>query len=329
MNDSAHPKLEQSLQQCSLQSDNFISWDNISRDSISRDSISRDSISRDSISRDSISRDSVSRDNISRDNMRQRSAGYLPLLTNLPLSYIKMPGIVEEFQDSLQAVEADVQMNQLQAEVIALKRELAALKQEKTDLEILLEATAEHSDSVEADLHHTAIEALKHSEEWFRTIAEATPVPVLICRVEDGAILYANTAAGTTFGLTIEELLKRRSLEFYHCPDDRQQLLDVVKRNGFVQNFELQFKRADGTCFWVAASLRQLTFSQEPTILTALCDITQRKLEEEALKRQVREMQIEIDHAKRVQQVAEIVQTDYFQQLQAEVDFLRYPEEDW
>ncbi|GAB4240687.1 MAG: hypothetical protein Kow00121_67080 [Elainellaceae cyanobacterium] len=227
------------------------------------------------------------------------------------------------------AVEDDIQMAQLQAEVVALKRELTALKQEKTDLEILLEATAEHSDSVEADLHHTAIEALKHSEEWFRTIAEATPVPVLICRVEDGAILYANTAAGITFGLTVEELLKRRSLEFYHCPGDRQQLLDVVKCNGFVQNFELQFKRADGTPFWVTASLRQLTFSQEPTVLTALCDITQRKLEEEALKQQVREMQIEIDHAKRVQQVAEIVQTDYFQQLQAEVDLLRYPEEDW
>jgi PAS domain S-box-containing protein len=264
------------------------------------------------------------------DTVPHRTYSECPsLLANHPLKYIGKSHPSYTLQYSAHAVEAEIQTPQLQAEITALRRELSALKQEKADLEVLLEATAEHSDSVEAELHHTAIAALQQSEEWFRTIAEATPVPVLICRVEDGAILYANTMAGATFGLSIEELLERRSLEFYHHSADRQKLLKLVERDGFVQNFELQFKQADGTRFWVAASLRQLTFSQEPTILTAFCDITQRKLEEEALKQQVREMQIEIDQVKRVQQVAEIVQTDYFQELQAEVERLRYSEEDW
>ena len=253
----------------------------------------------------------------------------LSSLVNSPPNHFRTNGVSEAFQFSLHPTGTESQMTQLQAEIAALKHELTTLKQEKTDLEILLETTAEHSDSVEAELHHTAIEALRQSEEWFRTIAEATPVPVLISRVEDGAILYTNTAAGGMFGLSTEELLQRRSLEFYHNPDDRRSLLEAIERDGSVQSFELQFKRADGSLFWVTASLRQLTFSQEPTILTALCDITQRKLEEEALKQQVREMQIEIDHTKRVRQVAEIVQTDYFQELQAEVERLRYPEEDW
>lgn len=247
-------------------------------------------------------------------------------LANQSFSYFRANSTSEPFQFELS--ETELQMTELQAEIAALKRELLALKQEKTDLEILLETTAEHSDSVEAELHHTAIEALQQSEEWFRTIAEATPVPVLICRVEDSAILYANTAASAAFGLISEELVGRQSLEFYHNPDERHTLLETVKRDGFIQNFELQCQRSDGSLFWVAASLRQLTFNHEPTILTALHDITQRKLEEEALKRQVREMQIEIDHAKRAQQVAEIVQTDYFQQLQAEVERLRYPDQE-
>lgn len=218
---------------------------------------------------------------------------------------------------------------ELQAEIVALRQEIAALKQEKADLEILLEATAEHSDSVEAELHNTAIAALKQSEEMFRTIAEATPVPVLISRLEDGTILYANSAASTAFGIPLEDFLNQSTLDFYHDPRDRQTLLDTVECDGCVQNAELLYKRADGSLFWVAISLRRLTFNGESTLLTALYDITQRKLEEEALKRQVQEMQIEIDHARCAKQVAEIVQSDYFQQLQAEVERLRYPEEDF
>lgn len=49
-------------------------------------------------------------------------------------------------------------------------------------------------------------------------------------------------------------------------------------------------------------------------------DLQQR---EENLKQQVVELQIEIDQAKRSRQVAEIIQTDYFQELQSEVERLR------
>jgi PAS domain S-box-containing protein len=243
-------------------------------------------------------------------------------------SQVKADNVQEQSQVKLQGSQTE-ENAELQAEIAALRRELLDLKQEKADLEILLEATAEHSDSVEAELHNTAIAALKQSEEMFRTIAEATPVPVLISRLEDGVVLYANSVASTTFGIPPEEVLSHSTVEFYHDPSDRQKLLNAIKCDGCVESFELQCERADGSLFWVAASLRRLTFNDEPAFLAALCDITQRKLEEEALKRQVQELQIEIDHARRARQVSEIVQSDYFQQLQAEVEYLRYPEEDY
>jgi PAS domain S-box-containing protein len=244
-----------------------------------------------------------------------------------PLNQFKANAVQERSQFKFQEPEAE-QVTELQSEIVALKQELLELKQEKADLEILLEATAEHSDSVEAELHNTAIVALKQSEEMFRTIAEATPVPVLISRIEDGSVLYANMAASKTFGVSSEDLSNHSTLEFYHDPGDRQKLLAALECDGCVESFELQCKRADGSLFWVAASLRRLIFNDELTFLTALCDITQRKQEEEALKRQVKELQIEIDHAKCAKQVAEIVQSDYFQQLKAEVEQLRYSEED-
>ena len=47
------------------------------------------------------------------------------------------------------------------------------------------------------------------------------------------------------------------------------------------------------------------------------------KTQEEAKKLQIEEMQLDIDLHKLVHQVAEITQTKYFQQLQAEVEYLQ------
>jgi hypothetical protein len=44
---------------------------------------------------------------------------------------------------------------------------------------------------------------------------------------------------------------------------------------------------------------------------------------EETVKRQLAEVKIEIDHLKRSQQVAQITQSQYFQDLKAEISELR------
>jgi CheY-like chemotaxis protein len=57
-------------------------------------------------------------------------------------------------------------------------------------------------------------------------------------------------------------------------------------------------------------------------------DVTRRKLAEAALKRQVEELKIEIDQTKRDRQVEEIVQSDYFQQLKADAERLRFDDDE-
>jgi two-component system, cell cycle response regulator len=47
------------------------------------------------------------------------------------------------------------------------------------------------------------------------------------------------------------------------------------------------------------------------------------ELREQALKRQVQQLRIEIDGARAARQVAAITETDYFQDLQRKVDELR------
>ena len=90
------------------------------------------------------------------------------------------------------------------------------MKRQKADLEILLETTTEHSDTMEAQLLSKAQWAQSSSEEQFRVRSSATPVPVLVSRLCDGLILYANAqlasfvlAAGVTRGEIVSNRQQR------------------------------------------------------------------------------------------------------------------------
>jgi flagellar biosynthesis/type III secretory pathway ATPase len=108
---------------------------------------------------------------------------------------------------------------QLLLDVQRLSAEVENLKRQKADLEILLETTTEHSDTMEAQLLSKAQWAQSSSKEQFRARSSATPVPVLVSRLCDGLILYANAQLASlvpTAGVTRGEIVS-----------DRQQPLQV------------------------------------------------------------------------------------------------------
>lgn len=129
-----------------------------------------------------------------------------------------------------------------------------------------------------------AEEALKESEERFRAIASATPIPISIARKEDGAILYANPALETAFGLSAEEITAAKLSDFYYNPTELEKVMERLQKEGRVRNCELCVKKADGKPFWITLSLEQLTFNGESAILAAFYDISDRKRVEEILR---------------------------------------------
>lgn len=166
---------------------------------------------------------------------------------------------------------------QLWDRLAALEQAYEALGRERDDLELLLQTTTDHSDNVEEELHDRAEQALRRSEQQLRMIVEATPVPVLISARADGRILYANAEAGPLLGLDATAPAGHRALEFYHDPQDRRRLLAALDRDGVVDRYEIRLKKHDGEPFWAELSLRRLTFDGQPSLLTALHDITERK----------------------------------------------------
>jgi len=173
---------------------------------------------------------------------------------------------------------------QLLLDVQRLSAELENLKREKADLEILLETTTEHSDTMEAHLLSKAQLALRSSEEQFRAIASATPVPVLVSRLCDGLILYANAQLASLLNLPLEKLIGGSTPDFYFNPGDRPKVLEALAKDGYLQNYELHCKKSDGTAFWAMISVQPLLFNGQQTALCALYDLTQRKEVEQTLQ---------------------------------------------
>lgn len=126
-------------------------------------------------------------------------------------------------------------------------------------------------------------------EDRFRMIVDAAPIPLTISHVADGTVVYANQQVGSTFGLPTEALLGRQTSDFYATVDDRQAMLERLLPDGYVPYLEVPARKADGTPFWVAVSLRLLTLEHEPYILSAFYDITPRKQAEESARTSARQ----------------------------------------
>ncbi len=168
----------------------------------------------------------------------------------------------------------------------ALLSEIAELKREKADLEMMMEMNTEHSDYLEEDMIRKVETTLRESEKRFRTICETIPVPILITRISDSTAVYVNEHMSSLLGIPVEKLMGRKSLDFlYENPDDRKPLLDTFTKQGHLSNYELRGKKADGTRFWVDLFSQPQTFNDEPCLLSALYDLTDRKQAEEEIRR--------------------------------------------
>jgi PAS domain S-box-containing protein len=102
---------------------------------------------------------------------------------------------------------------------------------------------------------------------------------------------------------------------------DRNRYADfktMLAEHDRVTGFEYQAYRYDGDPIWIAEHARAVRDREGKLVAYEgiVEDISQRKLAEAVLQPQLAALQLELANIKLTQQVAEIVQTDYFQQLQ-------------
>ncbi|BAZ48701.1 serine/threonine protein kinase and signal transduction histidine kinase with GAF and PAS/PAC sensor [Nostoc sp. NIES-4103] len=97
-----------------------------------------------------------------------------------------------------------------------------------------------------------AEEALQRSEAKFRNIFENSQVGIFRTRLSDGLLLDANQRYANLLGFdSSEEMIGfEHATDYYVNPSDRQQFLEVLKRDREVRSYEAQGRKRDGTVFW-------------------------------------------------------------------------------
>ncbi|MBF0431165.1 MAG: response regulator [Fibrobacteria bacterium] len=115
------------------------------------------------------------------------------------------------------------------------------------------------------------------ADEQLHTIVEASPISLLISRLEDGKIIYANNNLGDMAGYQKDEVIGRQTTDFYYDPAERDALIQSLTENGIVNNFELKLKKKSGGFLWTVISLVLTKLYDERVIVGGLYDISPQK----------------------------------------------------
>jgi PAS domain S-box-containing protein len=129
-----------------------------------------------------------------------------------------------------------------------------------------------------------ATHARKQSEDRFKLMFEASPLPTLIVRETDNVIVDVNAAFLDHFAWTRSEMLRThaRAMHLYSDARERQKLLELWREQGTVRNFEMTGKRKTGEPRTLLVSIDRVMIGDVPHAQTVINDITERKRAEAA-----------------------------------------------
>ena len=130
-----------------------------------------------------------------------------------------------------------------------------------------------------------AANALRQSEERYRTVFLMNIDAVDICHLEDGRYIDVNDAFVACTGFQRDEVIGRTAFELgiWANPADRNQLVEIIRRDGSCRNMEAQYHTKDGTLRWALLSVSSIELDGIPCILSVTRDITEAKAAEKRL----------------------------------------------
>lgn len=129
-------------------------------------------------------------------------------------------------------------------------------------------------------------DALRASEEKFNRAFYATPDSITITRQTDGVYVEVNDSFVALSGYTRQEVIGRSALEIgiWADPADRARLVEAVQTQGQVQNWEIGFRRKDGSLITALVSACPIHINDDNCLLMVARDITDYKRVQAALR---------------------------------------------
>lgn len=136
-------------------------------------------------------------------------------------------------------------------------------------------------------------EALKRSEEKYRKTFFISPDAININRLEDGLYCSINNGFTETTGFTESDIIGKTSLDLniWINLQDRIDLIEKLKKDGVVNNFEAPFRKKDGSTRFGLMSASIIELNGVPHIISITRDITNRKETGEAIQKSESKLQ--------------------------------------
>jgi two-component system sensor histidine kinase/response regulator len=130
-----------------------------------------------------------------------------------------------------------------------------------------------------------AQEALRHSEELYRTVVEQAAENIFLVDVETKRILEANVALHRSLGYTPEEL---QDITLYDIVAHDKQSVDQntqrILEGGYRFLHERRYRRKDGSLVDVEVSASAISYGGREAMCVVAHDITERKRSEEEIR---------------------------------------------
>ncbi|MDD9904798.1 MAG: PAS domain S-box protein, partial [Rhodospirillaceae bacterium] len=126
--------------------------------------------------------------------------------------------------------------------------------------------------------------ALERSEQRFQFIVEGSPLPVVVTDVETGAFLYESPAGTELLGRAADGKRDTVAMAHYGAFEDGRRLMEVLRRDGEVRDFDMLIRKVDGTEIWSSLSARLYRTDGRDVAITIIADQSERHRREEELR---------------------------------------------
>jgi len=125
----------------------------------------------------------------------------------------------------------------------------------------------------------------RESEERFRALNELLPALVLLARVGDGQLVYANQACRDRLGIS-DEFLGPTLPELVEEPGLRERVAGLGTDPGAIFNETVKLRVPGQESFWATLSVSRIMLGEQPHLLAVANDITELRVLSEELSYQ-------------------------------------------
>lgn len=124
------------------------------------------------------------------------------------------------------------------------------------------------------------------SKDYVDLAVSTSPDAALITRLSDGVVVNMNLGFTKLTGFTPEDVIGKSTLEIHlwKNPSERQRMSQELRVHGFIDDFEAEFLRKDGSVLIGQMSAKVFRVNEISYIISLTRNITDRKLAEDALK---------------------------------------------